>query len=358
MSNKTATSTTDTAAVDNAIEIKSLFKVFGSDPQGALKMVQDGISKHDLKVEHNHVVGLHDINLDIPRGKVQVVMGLSGSGKSTLIRHLNRLIEPTAGQVLVNGVDVLSFDDKALQKFRQTQVAMVFQKFGLLPHITVLENIEFGLKIRGVAAKERAKKSEYWMERVGLAGYGASYPNELSGGMQQRVGLARALASEAPILLMDEAFSALDPIIKTEMQTMLLDIQQEVEKTIVFISHDLDEALRLGDSVAILQDGVMVQNATPYQIILAPENDYVAQFTRDVNRAKVLRCKHVMNKVVSQEELPSIEAEATLEEALQKFNESDAVEAHVVSKKGKVIGTVTVSDILSLVFANDQKEAV
>src|SRR5690606_26741476 len=228
-------------------------------------------------------------------GSIYVIMGLSGSGKSTLIRHFNRLIEPSAGQILVDGVDVVSLGKRELETFRQKKMSMVFQRFGLFPHRSVLDNAAYGLTVQGVPRAEREQRACHWLEQVGLAGFEAQYPHQLSGGMQQRVGLARALATDAEILLMDEAFSALDPLIRREMQDHLLQLQAKLNKTIVFITHDLDEALRLGNRIAILKDGELVQEGTPEDILLNPANDYVQAFLQDVNRSKVLNAAHAVN---------------------------------------------------------------
>jgi len=246
----------------HAIQIKNLYKIFGPRGRDYVDQVKNGLGKAELNETHGHVLGLQDINIDMPAGAITVVMGLSGSGKSTLIRHINRLIEPTAGEVLYDGVDVCKMNENDLREFRRHRTAMVFQKFALLPHRTVIENTIYGLDIQGVPRSESEKKGQYWIERVGLRGFERHYPNQLSGGMQQRVGLARALTNDADILLMDEAYSALDPLIRVDMQTVLLDLQKELKKTVVFITHDLDEALRLGDKIAILRDGKVVQQGT------------------------------------------------------------------------------------------------
>ncbi|SIT38410.1 putative Quaternary-amine-transporting ATPase [Paraburkholderia ribeironis] len=237
------------------IKIQNLYKIFGPKAASYVGAVKNGLSKAELLKQHGHVLGLRDINLDIPAGSIQVIMGLSGSGKSTLIRHINRLIDPTAGEVMIGGVDVCKMKEKDLREFRRRHTAMVFQKFALLPHRNVLDNVIYGLEICGVARNAAVETAMRWIERVGLKGFEQRFPNQLSGGMQQRVGLARALAMDAPVLLMDEAYSALDPLIRMDMQTVLLDLQKEIRKTIVFITHDLDEALRLGDQIAILRDG-------------------------------------------------------------------------------------------------------
>ncbi len=253
------------------------------------------MSKEQLLAESGHTLGLRDISLSIEEGSIYVIMGLSGSGKSTLIRHFNRLIEPSAGHILVDGVDVVSLNKRDLEVFRQKKMSMVFQRFGLFPHRTVLDNAAYGLTVQGVGKAEREKRARDWLEQVGLAGFENQYPHQLSGGMQQRVGLARALATDAEILLMDEAFSALDPLIRREMQDQLLQLQAKLNKTIVFITHDLDEALRLGNRIAILKDGELVQEGTPEDILLNPANDYVQSFLQDVNRTKVLNATHAVN---------------------------------------------------------------
>ncbi|HWK72078.1 MAG TPA: glycine betaine/L-proline ABC transporter ATP-binding protein [Burkholderiaceae bacterium] len=278
------------------IEVRNIFKIFGPRPERWLEAAQGGISKEELLAESGHTLGLRDISLSIEEGSIYVIMGLSGSGKSTLIRHFNRLIEPSAGQILVDGVDVVTLGKSALEKFRQQKMSMVFQRFGLFPHRSVIENAAYGLKVQGMAKKERREKARHWLEQVGLAGFENQYPHQLSGGMQQRVGLARALATDAEILLMDEAFSALDPLIRREMQDQLLQLQAQLNKTIVFITHDLDEALRLGNRIAILKDGELVQEGTPEDILLAPADDYVQAFLQDVNRGKVLNAAHACNE--------------------------------------------------------------
>lgn len=277
------------------IEVKNVYKIFGSRPDRWLEAARQGMGKDELLAASGHVLGLSDISLSIEEGSIYVIMGLSGSGKSTLIRHFNRLIEPSAGSILVDGVDVMSFGRSELEQFRQKKMSMVFQRFGLFPHRTVIENAAYGLRVQGLGRHERRQRAQHWLEQVGLSGFEDRYPHELSGGMQQRVGLARALATDAEILLMDEAFSALDPLIRREMQDQLLTLQAKLNKTIVFITHDLDEALRLGNRIAILKDGLLVQEGTPEDILLAPANDYVQSFLQDVNRSKVLNATHACN---------------------------------------------------------------
>ena len=332
------------------IQIRHLYKLFGPTPGKFMQAVRDGMTKQELRDVHGHVLGLRDISIDVPPGGIQVVMGLSGSGKSTLIRHINRLIDPTAGEVLVqvNGreVDVVQMKTAQLLRFRREQTAMVFQKFALFPHYTVLENAEYGLQIQGLPARKRREQAIRWIERVGLKGYEDHYPNQLSGGMQQRVGLARALTNDAPILLMDEAFSALDPLIRSDMQAILLDLQQEISKTIVFITHDLDEALRLGDRIAILRDGEVVQQGTGQQIILQPVDDYIASFVRDVNRGRVIRCRTLM-QAGPPVEGPSVDASLVIEEAARLLSAEGREMANVVNRKGKVLGTLAMADIIA-----------
>ncbi len=283
------------------IKIDSLYKIFGKNPKEAIEHVKSGIGKDELLEKHNHVLGLQDINLDIYEKNIQVIMGLSGSGKSTLIRHINRLIEPTEGKIKVDEFDVMDYDKNALRKFRRQKTAMVFQRFALMPHLTVIKNVCIGLDMQGINPDESKKRSKHWIEKVGLNGYEERYPQHLSGGMQQRVGLARALTNDADILLMDEAFSALDPLIRKDMQDILLNLQSELNKTVVFITHDLDEALKLGDRIAILKDGRMDQEGLPADILLNPKTDYVKRFVEDVNRPRVLRAKNIMEKVNGQD---------------------------------------------------------
>ncbi|KEQ16427.1 quaternary amine ABC transporter ATP-binding protein [Endozoicomonas numazuensis] len=280
------------------ISVRNLYKIFGKSPEKAVELVKAGQSKDELMNQANHSLGLKDINLTIDRGEIFVIMGLSGSGKSTLIRHFNRLIDPTEGEIIVDGVDVMKLSKKELEQFRRHKMSMVFQRFGLLPHRTVLDNVSYGLKVQGIKKDERLQKARQWLETVGLKGYEQQFPSQLSGGQQQRVGLARALCTDAEILLMDEAFSALDPLIRSEMQDQLIELQEKLKKTIVFITHDLDEALRLGDRIAILKDGELVQLGKPEEILLNPATEYVEAFVKDVNRARALTVETVMQPPV------------------------------------------------------------
>ena len=276
------------------IQVKNLYKIFGPKDKQVLAKVKAGESKDAILAETGHTVGLSDINLDIYPGEIFVIMGLSGSGKSTLIRHFNRLIEPTEGRIIINDTDVMSLNAKQLQEFRRHKMSMVFQRFGLMPHRTVLQNVGYGLHVQGMKSAQWQEHAQQWLTTVGLAGYEQSYPANLSGGQQQRVGLARALCTNAEVLLMDEAFSALDPLIRSEMQDQLIELQQKLHKTIIFITHDLDEALRLGDRIAILRDGKLIQQGKPVDILLNPVDDYVEAFVKDVNRARALTVATVM----------------------------------------------------------------
>ena len=278
------------------IEVSHIYKIFGPHPERWLKAAQEGMSKEDLLARSGHTLGLRDISLSIDEGSIHVIMGLSGSGKSTLIRHFNRLIEPTAGEIRVDGQNVVELGRRDLAHFRQQKMSMVFQRFGLFPHRTVLDNAAYGLAVQKVPRAQREEKARYWLDQVGLSGFEHQYPHQLSGGMQQRVGLARALATDAEILLMDEAFSALDPLIRREMQDHLLKLQARLNKTIVFITHDLDEALRLGNRIAILKDGELVQEGQPEDILLEPATEYVQAFLQDVNRSKVLNAGHALQE--------------------------------------------------------------
>ena len=335
--------------MNNFIKIKNLYKIFGNNTTEALNLVKTGLSKEKLLEKTNCVLGLNNINLNIPKGKIHVIMGLSGSGKSTLIRHLNRLIEPTFGEITIDGVNVLQLNNKDLLEYRQKNMSMVFQKFALFPHKTILENISYGLMVQNISEQIYKEKSQFWLKRVGLEGYDNYYPNQLSGGMQQRVGLARALATDAEILLMDEAFSALDPLIRAEMQDVLIDLQLELKKTIVFITHDLDEALKIGERISILRDGFVVQDDNPQKIILNPSDNYVSDFIKDINRSRVIKAKSIMTKSVSitKENVPIIDSEMVLEEVLQEITKTKNYFVLVKDKKDKIIGKITLNELLT-----------
>ncbi|OMH38353.1 glycine betaine/L-proline ABC transporter ATP-binding protein [Motiliproteus sp. MSK22-1] len=310
------------------IQIEALYKVFGNTPSTVMPLVKEGKSKDDILAETGHTVGLKAINLNIQKGEIFVIMGLSGSGKSTLIRHFNRLIDPTEGRIIVEGTDVMQLSAKELEQFRRHKMSMVFQRFGLMPHRTVIENVSYGLAVQGVAKQTRLEKAQQWLETVGLSGYEEQFPSQLSGGQQQRVGLARALCTDAEILLMDEAFSALDPLIRSEMQDQLIELQEKLHKTIIFITHDLDEALRLGDRIAILKDGELIQQGAPVDILLKPADSYVEAFVRDVNRARALTVETVMKPALCR-----ISAE-TIDEALIQMKKVPGNYGFYVNEEG------------------------
>ena len=327
------------------IEINNVYKIFGTNPKSILSMVKEGSTKEEILEKTGHTVGLDNVSLKIEEGETFVCMGLSGSGKSTLIRHLNRLIDPTAGDILIEGTNVMSLNKKELIDFRRHKMSMVFQRFGLFPHKTVIQNVGYGLEMQRKPEEEINKISMEKIESVGLTGFENQYPNQLSGGMQQRVGLARALATNTDIMLMDEAFSALDPLIRSDMQKQLLDLQSELKKTIVFITHDLDESLRLGDHIGILNAGKLVQVGTPVEIIMNPADDYVEAFVKDVNRAKVIKAKVIMVPVneangVDKSNLIKVQEDQFIEEFLPQVVCSNS-NCEVVDKKGNVKGYIT-----------------
>ncbi len=334
------------------IKAEGVYKIFGDDPDSAMERIKQGVAKQTLLEEDDHVLGIDNVDLNVRCGEIHVVMGLSGSGKSTLIRHLNRLIDPTAGSITINGQDILAYDEDTLQCFRQTQISMVFQRFGLMPHETIMDNVCYGLKVANFTKSESTPRAQRWIDRVGLSGFENHLPHQLSGGMQQRVGLARALTTDSPILLMDEAFSALDPLIRHDMQTLLLDLQKELKKTIVFITHDLDESLRLADQMTILKDGRVVQAGDPRDIIMNPADKYVADFVREVNRARVLRACWVMKKATAKtadkKSKMQIDYMDNLEKAL-KIMDGDTKAIIDVTKDGKVVGSLTTSEVLNAI---------
>ena len=327
------------------IEINNVYKIFVSNPKSILPMVKDGASKEEILDKTGHTVGLDNVTLKIEEGEIFVCMGLSGSGKSTLIRHLNRLIDPTDGEIIVEGTNVMSLNKQQLIEFRRHKMSMVFQRFGLFPHRTVIDNVGYGLEMQGVAEAERKKTAMEKIEAVGLSGFENQYPAQLSGGMQQRVGLARALANDTDIMLMDEAFSALDPLIRSDMQKQLIDLQSELKKTIVFITHDLDESLRLGDHIGILNHGKLVQVGTPVDIIMNPADDYVKAFVKDVNRTKVIKAKTIMKSKenvngIDKNNLVTVKEDQFIEEFLPQVVCTNA-NCEVVDKSGNVTGYIT-----------------
>lgn len=329
------------------VEVKNLYKVFGQKPNKVLDLIKNGISKFDILKQTGNNVGVNNASFSVEEGEIFVVMGLSGSGKSTLIRCLNRLIEPTTGEILIDGEDILKFNNEELMNVRRKKVAMVFQNFALLPHRSVIDNVAFGLEIQKVDLEERRKKASSMLEVVGLKGYEESFPSQLSGGMQQRVGLARALATDPDILLMDEAFSALDPLIRNEMQNELLKLQSKLKKTIIFITHDLDEALKIGDRIAIMKDGVIVQIGSPEDILKNPADDYVKAFVQDVNRAKVITA----NSIMRTPDTIALYKEGA-RAAIRKMKEEHISSIFVTDKEQHIKGIITIDDATRLVKEN------
>ena len=327
------------------VSIRGLYKIFGPQAEDMVQKVEAGVSKPDLLDQHGHVLGLQDINIDMKAGEITVIMGLSGSGKSTLIRHLNRLIEPTKGEILVDGQDVMTMEKDQLRIFRQKQMSMVFQKFALLPHKTVRDNAAMPLSIQGIAPSDCLAEANKWLKRVGLEGNEDLFPAQLSGGMQQRVGIARALTANTDIMLMDEAFSALDPLIRTDMQNLLLELQKELHKTIIFITHDLDEALKLADHLVILKDGAVIQQGEPQSILLNPCDPYIEDFVSDINRARVLRVKSVMGKLGRSKKAGDVDAEQSLEQLIA-MSEGDTNGIYRVLEDGKPVGQIDMKDLV------------
>ncbi len=338
------------------IEINNVYKIFGNNPKSVLQMVKDGATKDEVLEKTGHTVGLDNVSLKIEEGETFVCMGLSGSGKSTLIRHLNRLIDPTDGDILIEGTNVMSLNTQSLIDFRRHKMSMVFQRFGLFPHKTVIQNVGYGLEMQGKSDTERNKIAMEKIEAVGLNGFENQYPNQLSGGMQQRVGLARALATDAEILLMDEAFSALDPLIRADMQNILLDLQNELHKTIVFITHDLDEALKIGDRIAILRDGLIVQDSNPQEIILKPADKYVSDFIKDINRARVIKAKSIMTKSTFKVKgAISINHDMVLEDVLQEITKNPGAIISVTNDSKKIVGKISIEELLNGIKRPDTK---
>ncbi len=337
----------NTNTTENKIVVNNLFKVFGKNTERALKMRKQGKSKNDVLKETGSTIGVDDVSFEVKKGEMFVLMGLSGSGKSTILRCLNRLLKPTSGEVIVDGVDITKLDAPKLRQFRQTHMAMVFQQFALLPHRTVLDNTLFGLEIQGKNKAESIEDAKVALEQVGLKGWEEKYPHELSGGMKQRVGLARALCSNTDILLMDEAFSALDPLIREEMQDLLLELLENSEKTVIFITHDLNEALKIGDRVAFLKDGALIQVGTPEEIVDNPADDYIAKFIRGVDLTKVLTAKDVMKKLKA-----TVRVTSGPGVALELMKSNGISSIFVVNKKMQLQGLLTVEQAVKL---RDQK---
>ena len=327
------------------VSIRSLYKIFGPRDGDMMDFVRRGMGKAELLDQHKHVLGLQDINVHMQAGEITVVMGLSGSGKSTLIRHLNRLIEPTAGEVLIDGEDVLKLNENELRDLRRKKMSMVFQKFALLPHRTVIENAMMPLLVQNIDPAVAAKEAQKWLARVGLDGFEHRYPAQLSGGMQQRVGIARALTANTDIMLMDEAFSALDPLIRTDMQNLLLELQKELHKTIIFITHDLDEALKLADHLVILKDGAVVQQGEPQGILLNPCDPYIEDFVSDINRARVLRVRSVMSPVSDADITGEVDADKSLEDLIT-LSDGDTNHIYRVTDNGETVGQIDMKDLV------------
>jgi len=317
------------------IQVEKLTKIFGRQPQRALQALQQGKSKQEILKETGLTVGVNQASFEVQAGEIFVIMGLSGSGKSTLVRLLNRLIDPTDGHIYIDGQDIVRMNTEQLQEVRRKKLGMVFQKFALFPHRTVLENAAYGLEVQKVPKAEREKKAKESLALVGLAGWENSFPDQLSGGMQQRVGLARALANDPDVLLMDEAFSALDPLIRKDMQDELLELQSTMQKTIIFITHDLDEALKIGDRIALMKDGAVVQIGSPEEILTNPANEYVERFVEDVDRSKILSAEHVMKRAetITLDKGPRV--------ALQLMRERGVSTLYVVDKRKMLLGVLT-----------------
>lgn len=317
------------------VKVNHLTKIFGKKTKPALEMIRANKSKTEILEKTGATVGVYDVNFEVEEGEIFVIMGLSGSGKSTLIRLLNRLIEPTSGNIYIDGEDISSLDKEGLREVRRNKMSMVFQNFGLFPHRTILENTEYGLEIRGVPKEERQAKAEKALENSSLIAFKDQLPSQLSGGMQQRVGLARALANDPEILLMDEAFSALDPLIRREMQDELLDLQENVKKTIIFITHDLNEALRIGDRIALMKDGQIMQIGTGEEILTNPANEYVRTFVEDVDRSKVLTAQNIMVPALT----TNIEIDGPTV-ALKRMRQEEVSMLLAVDKKRQLKGVV------------------
>ena len=326
------------ASVVKKIEVISTTKIFGKNSKRAAQLLKEGKTKSEILKATGATVGVKNASFNVLEGEIFVIMGLSGSGKSTLVRLLNRLIDPTIGRILLDGEDVVTMNKEQLRAVRRKKIGMVFQNFALFPHKTILENTEYGLEIQGIAKSERQVKAMESLGLVGLAGYEEQYPSQLSGGMQQRVGLARALANDPDILLMDEAFSALDPLIRKDMQDELLQLHHDMGKTIIFITHDLDEALRIGDRIALMKDGEIVQIGTPEEILMSPSNEYVERFVEDVDLSKVLTAGHILKKA------DTVQIDRGPRVALRLMKRLNISSIYVVDKGNRLLGAVTAQD--------------
>ncbi|WP_342599874.1 glycine betaine/L-proline ABC transporter ATP-binding protein [Psychrobacillus sp. FSL H8-0483] len=334
------------------IVVKDTTKIFGKNVKRAVQLLKEGKSKSDILKATGATVGVKNVTFDVNDGEIFVIMGLSGSGKSTLVRMLNRLIDPTVGQILLDGEDIVQMNKEQLREVRRKKIGMVFQNFALFPHKTIVENTEYGLEIQGVPKDQRRIKAVESLKLVGLAGYEDQYPNQLSGGMQQRVGLARALANDPDILLMDEAFSALDPLIRKDMQNELLQLHSDMGKTFIFITHDLDEALRIGDRIALMKDGEIVQIGTPEEILMSPSNEYVERFVEDVDLAKVLTAGHIMKQA------DTVQVDRGPRVALRLMKQLRISSIYVVDKSNRLMGAVTAQDAVAALETDKSLEEV
>lgn len=348
----------------SAIDIKGIWKIFGSREQEALAALQsERLSKEEILERFNCVVGVADANMSINPGEIFCVMGLSGSGKSTLVRHINRLLEPSAGSITVNGEDIMAMNDSALRKYRNEHISMVFQNFALMPHRSVIDNIAMPLEIRGVNKNQRMETAQRTMELVELSSWGNKFAHELSGGMQQRVGLARALAADPEILLMDEPFSALDPLIRRQLQTEFMRLAAGFNKTTVFITHDLDEAVRIGDRISIMRDGRVVQTGTPEDIIMHPVDDYVAEFVAGISRLKIVKARAVMQPITLFEkqhgalssDALSFDEHTSLGTLINASLQSEHALA-IIDSNNTLQGAITRSDLLKIVAEGNEAD--
>ena len=350
--------------MDSAIEIKNVWKIFGNNSKEALNAIQnEHISKQEALEKYNSVIGVSDVSFNVKTGEIFCVMGLSGSGKSTLVRHINRLLEPTSGQILIDNEDVMKFDSKSLQDLRNKKIGMVFQNFALMPHRSVLDNIAMPLEIRGISKNDRLDAANKILDIVELQGWGNKFAHELSGGMQQRVGLARALAADPDVLLMDEPFSALDPLIRRQLQAEFIKLSKQMKKTTVFITHDLDEAVRVGHRIAIMRDGKVIQIGTPEEIVLKPADNYVADFVKGISRLKIVQAKSIMQPVEKFEKefgsitknLESVHENDLLNKLIEKSSIKDEP-ILVINNEKKNIGVITQADLLKAVVEGSDGE--
>ena len=349
-------------SLSSAIKIENIWKIFGNNSKEALDAIQNNkISKTEALEKYNSVIGVSDVSFDVKQGEIFCVMGLSGSGKSTLVRHINRLLEPTSGKILINNQDVMKLDRESLQELRNKKIGMVFQNFALMPHRSVVDNIAMPLEIRGISKNDRLDSANKILDIVELQGWGNKFAHELSGGMQQRVGLARALAADPEFLLMDEPFSALDPLIRRQLQSEFIKLSKKMKKTTVFITHDLDEAVRVGHRIAIMRDGKVIQIGTPEEIVVSPADEYVADFVKGISRLKVVQAKSIMQSVESYEKKhgklwdnpESVQDDELLSKLIEKSKDKPLI---VKSSNKKIIGVITQADLLKAVIEGGDGE--